>query len=193
MEKMLMSNYVLVNAIPHVSGYNLLVLKNKPAWMLGKFNLIGGKIEENELPQIAALRELKEESGLDGFDLNLMGKMTSDDSDIIYCYNAVVDASIKLKPRTEETEKIGWFNWEEIINDVRLIPNLRLIIPLMNHGVLGWELKVNHHEMDQTTYSIHVEMPGIKNIMFSKSKSVDDWLTFKPKKSWYNKFLSWFF
>lgn len=48
-----------------VSGDNvLLIRKNRPDWQNGKFNGIGGKLEEGETPLDAMVRECREECGL---------------------------------------------------------------------------------------------------------------------------------
>lgn len=41
-----------------------LIRKERPDWMKGKLNAIGGKIEEGESPYEAMVREFKEETGL---------------------------------------------------------------------------------------------------------------------------------
>ncbi len=43
----------------------VLIRKNRPDWQAGKMNGVGGKIENNEIPLSAMIRECKEESGLD--------------------------------------------------------------------------------------------------------------------------------
>ena len=42
-----------------------LILKKSPAWQAGLFNGIGGKIEDDETPLAAMVREFEEESGVD--------------------------------------------------------------------------------------------------------------------------------
>ena len=44
----------------------LLIMKNRPEWMAGFLNGIGGKIKEGETPIGAMERECKEETGLEG-------------------------------------------------------------------------------------------------------------------------------
>jgi len=46
-------------------GYFLCVRKERPDWQRGKLNLPGGKVEPNETPHRAALRELYEETGIE--------------------------------------------------------------------------------------------------------------------------------
>jgi 8-oxo-dGTP pyrophosphatase MutT (NUDIX family) len=44
-----------------------LILKNRPAWQEGFWNGIGGKVEGSEEPYQAAIREFKEETGVEEF------------------------------------------------------------------------------------------------------------------------------
>lgn len=59
-----------MNKIQYVAGlyynerFNLLIRKNKPNhWQHGKHNLLGGRIEDQERPEMAMIREFKEECG----------------------------------------------------------------------------------------------------------------------------------
>lgn len=42
----------------------VLIEKNKPEWQKGKYNAIGGKIEDGESPHNAMVREFEEETGI---------------------------------------------------------------------------------------------------------------------------------
>jgi 8-oxo-dGTP diphosphatase len=142
--------YVLVMAEVCIPGWSkvsidsvkiLVVEKNKPEWQKGKYNLLGGKVEEGETPLQAAVRELKEESGLDPgeFDMPFFaGKLEGDDYDI-FCYKIGVEDD-ELKPQAGETEKVSWQYWDSLATDPKLIPNLKIVIPLMMMGVDGWVL-----------------------------------------------------
>ena len=44
----------------------MLIKKKRPEWQAGHWNGIGGKIEDNELPEFAIIRECFEETGMDG-------------------------------------------------------------------------------------------------------------------------------
>lgn len=58
-----MKNYVLGLICNHTKTRILLIEKQKPDWMRGRWNGIGGKIEENETPEQAMSRECEEETG----------------------------------------------------------------------------------------------------------------------------------
>ena len=61
-----MDQYVICDSIPEVHVFwpeVLLIEKKHPAWQAGRFNLPGGKIEDEETIHEAASRELLEETG----------------------------------------------------------------------------------------------------------------------------------
>ena len=137
----------------------LLVEKDRPAWQSGKLNLVGGKIEEGETPEQAALRELKEEAGLLPLEINkvfpneknprkntiisvpieptVMGSVLGSWG-VVYCVKVPILFGQKIAPREGETEKVAWHEWNDVKLDERLLPNLKIIIPLMSMGVTGW-------------------------------------------------------
>lgn len=64
----MMIEYVLGFAFNTKKNHVLLIEKAKPDWQCGKFNGIGGKVEEGEQHLPAMIREFKEETGLDVTD-----------------------------------------------------------------------------------------------------------------------------
>ena len=147
-----------------------LVLKDRPDYLKGMLNLPGGKIEEDENVIEAAIRELKEETGLE--DLNTtdgmcpysseyMGKVIDQCRDyIIHCVKIPITFRQKIKPRVEETEKANWYNAVTLFNDSRLMPNLRLVIPLMDAGLKGWTI-VSSGDLRGYSCKMEVIVPGI--------------------------------
>ncbi len=92
----------------------------------------GGHIEKNEIPDVAALREVKEETGLDvelqgerfpresdcirpyGIQMNVIKEGEHEHIDLIYWAKAINESKVILNEK--ETEGIDWYNIDEILN-----------------------------------------------------------------------------
>ncbi len=92
----------------------------------------GGHIEANERPDVAALREVKEETGIDiilegekfprdtdcvrpyGIQMNVIKAGEHEHMDIIFKAKPV--KNVKLILNEEETEGINWFSIDTILN-----------------------------------------------------------------------------
>jgi len=109
------------------SGSKLaLVLKDRPAWQAGLFNAIGGKIEGDENPVTAMVREFQEETSVvtDPSEWKLLLKLEGSDFEVNF-FTAFSDKVDLVK--TVETEKI--FTIDPLKLPPNIIFNLRWIIP----------------------------------------------------------------
>jgi 8-oxo-dGTP pyrophosphatase MutT (NUDIX family) len=141
-----MKKYVLIHARLKDKNKILLILKDRPHWQKNRLNLVGGKVEEDELEVFAAMRELKEESGLSGYIPTFSGTIFGINS-IIYCYFVDV-LEEEIKPRECETELVEWYDLSKALADPRLIPNLKIIIPLLQLGITDWTIVDNNFSLD---------------------------------------------
>lgn len=122
----------------------------------GRYNLPGGKIEEGETPKEAAKRELFEETGLTCFFEQEMGIIQGDWGKI-YCYNICIN-DWQLARGEEETERIFWTQWESIKTEERLLPNLRVVIPLMKMNLTDWIVTDSGPSWNSERHSFTVEV-----------------------------------
>lgn len=104
-----------------------LIEKQKPKWQKGKWNGIGGKIEDGELPDEAMTREFREETGVHFQPRRWIEIVTlrGDDWECTFFY--LFDLKV-LKVKTMEKERV-------MVHDPMKLPekivfNLHWLIPL---------------------------------------------------------------
>lgn len=105
----------------------VLIQKTKPKWQAGKFNGIGGKIEPNESPAEAQVREFEEETGVKITNWKLFATVIYPEA-TVYFHKTTIDLRElnNLHSVTEELVKPFWI----YSLPLNLISNLRWLIPL---------------------------------------------------------------
>ena len=94
----------------------ILMCKREKEPYKGKFNLVGGKVEQNEEELQAAYRELKEETGITNNDItlshimNFQYKMSDMELEV---YTGKLNNDVTL---IEEVNKLYWIDKNENIN-----------------------------------------------------------------------------
>jgi 8-oxo-dGTP pyrophosphatase MutT (NUDIX family) len=130
-----------------LGGHTLLIRKSKPDWQKGKLNLVGGKIEPGERVEEAAQRELSEESMLVGDNFKIRGAVTGKkchdpafDAEGWIVWFLTCDIDVDILPVDQEgwDEPVQWHEIAEALSNPDLIPNLKLILPLMELKAPDW-------------------------------------------------------
>lgn len=94
-------------------------------WMAGKFALVGGGIEENEIPEECIIREAKEETNLTLKKPKLVYS-TIEGNTFLYVFVSKVSNSDKIKLNDEHTGYV-WVNSDEI-EKYDTVPNLKQMV-----------------------------------------------------------------
>ncbi|HTG68350.1 MAG TPA: NUDIX domain-containing protein [Candidatus Udaeobacter sp.] len=141
----------------------LLLNREKASWM-GCWNGIGGKLEPQEMPREAMMREMEEETGIKEYSLHFKGLVTwsGDDFDFggMYAYVAEVPESFAYAaPIKTEEGLLDWKKIDWIMNDnnVGIVTNIPKTLPWMLYEtncfdhhcvyVKGQLLKIIHTEV----------------------------------------------
>lgn len=142
----------------------LLIRKSKPAWQKGKLNLVGGKIEPGERVEQAAKRELEEESALVGSNFKVRGAVQGIENRdpkyiqqpwIVWFITCDIDADI-LTQQTEEF--VFWWPFRETLKLENLLPNLKLIIPLLETKAPDWTIRETSDGLQVSFNSWEIEL-----------------------------------
>jgi len=98
-----------IAAIAVMHGNKLLMGKRKDS---GGYNCPGGHVEDGETYEAAALRELKEETGVEGHDLNYIGSFPVLDKNLlIHVYKCPVYENIKTDSKADPDEEVDQWEW----------------------------------------------------------------------------------
>lgn len=108
------------------------VLKNKPKWQAGRYNAIGGKIEEGESAYQSMIREFKEETGLSITNWRKFCILADAKTEVfcVQCFVSFIDSLDGLQ--TMEEEQISAINVDDLLkmNPSQMLQNLKWLIPM---------------------------------------------------------------
>lgn len=112
------------------SGRVLLVLKQRPSWQKWLWNGVGGKIEPGEMPDVAMVREFREEVGL--FMPTWRHFATEQGNGYtVYFYTAHTEHEMQIVRATNDVgEELNWWPVRGIDTEIAMVGNLRWLIPL---------------------------------------------------------------
>jgi len=101
------TKYVLGFAFNECKNCVILIEKQKPEFLKGKLNGLGGKIEGCELPNSAMSREFKEECGIETSpsDWNRFSVLDGPDF-LVYVFKTTLKDELFLSAKQTEKEKI---------------------------------------------------------------------------------------
>lgn len=141
--------YVLAFAtmIPHVDTQFIVAVERiKQDWQFGKLNLPGGEVYGGEPIEKAALRELQEETTLVGSacDTKIVGLIEGQSWQAHVCMVPYRDwhSGGRQTPQRIRADEgpVHYVRWSILKDDPRLLPELKIIIPLCNSRLEGWHI-----------------------------------------------------
>lgn len=138
-----MRNYVLAFMVNATKNQILLIKKKRPAFQAGKMNGIGGKIEGDETPVEAIIREVEEETGIKTteYEWANFGEMRLPDGGKVHLFKTFRDDLENALSMTDE---------EVVVMDI----DYNVLKPLVMPNLI-WLIDV---AMDNTLCSLSVEL-----------------------------------
>ncbi|MES3037715.1 MAG: NUDIX hydrolase [Bdellovibrionota bacterium] len=107
------STKVIVSGVVIKKDGRYLLVQEKQPKVYGKWNFPAGWIDKNETPEQAALREAKEETGLEVELVNKLGVFEGTSGPTRHTFEAkIIGGELKVQP--EELLDIQWFTFDEI-------------------------------------------------------------------------------
>lgn len=93
----------------------------------GYYDIPGGKIESGEKPEDAAIREMKEETGIDVKNLIYKGVMKVEYPDRIFNFKVFRANDYKGEPQEFEENTSAWIEINELLQKNKLLSNIILL------------------------------------------------------------------
>lgn len=136
LEKYSMQEYVVGFAFEDTYNKVILIEKNRPDWQKGKYNGVGGHIEEGETPIEAMVREFKEETGLDtSGEFSWKKFAVLEGSKFrVHVFSASLLLSVFHSAQSITDEKISKCHIQALPE--KMISNLKWLVPM---GINAWE------------------------------------------------------
>jgi len=101
-----------------------LIEKQKPEWQLGRLNGIGGRIEPNETPHAAIVREFEEEAGITIHNWRLFCDLNCSHGRIHF-----FEARGSFEIMSKTSEIVAWYQIKDL-SSLPILENLHWLIPL---------------------------------------------------------------
>jgi len=103
-----------------------ILLGSQGTWEHNRWSVLAGFVEAGESLEAAVVREMKEECGLEVFDIQyLYSQSWPFPQSLMLGFSAKADSSIEFLPDGEEIVKLRWFSRAEIATEVKslLLPS----------------------------------------------------------------------
>lgn len=130
-----MTDYVLGFLFSSSMGQLVLVEKQRPEWQAGKFNGVGGKIEQGETDYQAMVREFREETGKEITTWKRFCTLQCANARV-YIFSAIAEDYNKVETATDE--EITLWDLDYVMKPEHpIIPNVRWLIQMARSFYLG--------------------------------------------------------
>ena len=119
----------------------------------GYYDTVGGKIEDGETAEMAAIREAKEESGLDIKNLIYRGKMVIEFPERIFDFETFVCYDYEGEVGDFEENEAMWMKIDDLLKQEKLFPNTILLDRFFISSLLSdsGEIKLHVYVKDNDT------------------------------------------
>lgn len=110
-----------------IEDQKTVIIKYKNGINKDYFDTIGGKIENDENPIEASIREFKEETGMDIIRQDYKGNVIIEYPKKIFDFDIFVVNEYKGKPQEFEENYSMWINIGELLNETKILPSVRIL------------------------------------------------------------------
>ena len=121
----------------------------------GYYDIPGGKIEEGEIPKQTAIREMKEETGIDVKNLRYKGIMTIEYPNRKFVFDTFISNDYIGIPQEFEENTSEWIDIEELLKKQKILSNIMILDRFFIKGLIN----------DNYNFSMHIVVDEQENIL----------------------------
>ena len=121
----------------------------------GYYDIPGGKIEEGETPKQTAIREMKEETGIEIQNLKYKGIMTREYPDRMFIFDTFISKEYEGEPQEFEENTSEWIDIDELLKKEKILSNIILLDKFLIKGLID----------DNRNFNLHIKVDEQENIL----------------------------
>ena len=121
----------------------------------GDYDIPGGKIEEGESPKQTAIREMKEETGIEIQNLKYKGIMTIEYLDRLFIFDTFITKEYEGEPQEFEENTSEWIDIDELLKKEKILSNIILLDKFLIKGLID----------DNLNFNLHIKVDEQENIL----------------------------
>ena len=121
----------------------------------GYYDIPGGKIEEGENPKQTAIREMKEETGIEIQNLKYKGIMTIEYPDRMFIFDTYISKEYEGEPQEFEENTSEWIDIDELLKKEKILSNIILLDKFLIKGLID----------DNRNFNLHIKVDEQENIL----------------------------
>ena len=121
----------------------------------GYCDIPGGKIEEGESPKQTAIREMKEETGIEIQNLKYKGIMTIEYPDRLFIFDTFITKEYEGEPQEFEENTSEWIDIDELLKKEKILSNIILLDKFLIKGLID----------DNRNFNLHIKVDEQENIL----------------------------
>ena len=143
---------------------------NEPNKKAGYYEIPGGKIEEGELPEQTAIREMQEETGIIVKDLKNKGNLTIEYPDRKFEFVVFLADDYQGKPLQFEDNSSAWIDINHLLQKEKILASIQLLKKEYINGLIN----------ENYTFNMYIKVNEQENILDINYKEKE---IFKPSTS----------